>query len=98
MVRKEAFGRSRVDETFIGSKGRNMHVVKRERRITGTGCKDKTAVMGILEGGGRSARPSFRTAEKSNPVRGSPARGAGTALYTAFLLSYERLVGNTLMK
>jgi len=30
-----------------------MHVAKRERRITGTGGKDKTAVMGLLERGGR---------------------------------------------
>ena len=41
-----------VDETFIGGKARNMHVDKRKRRITGTGGKDKTAVMGILERGG----------------------------------------------
>ena len=42
-----------ADETFIGGKARNMHVAKRERRITGTGRKDKTAVMGILERGGK---------------------------------------------
>src|ERR1039457_4365633 len=38
-------GEVEVDETFIGGKARNMHVDKRERRITGTGGKDKTAVM-----------------------------------------------------
>jgi transposase-like protein len=38
-----------ADETFIGGKARNMHVAKREGRITGTGGKDKTMVMGILE-------------------------------------------------
>src|SRR6266511_3531467 len=38
-----------ADETFIGGKARNMHVAQRKRRITGTGGKDKTAVMGILE-------------------------------------------------
>jgi hypothetical protein len=38
-----------VDETFIGGKSRNMHIDKRERRITGTGGKDKTVVMGMLE-------------------------------------------------
>jgi hypothetical protein len=48
-------GEVEVDETFIGGKARNMHVDKRERRITGTGRKDKTAVMGILELGGRVA-------------------------------------------
>ena len=39
-------------ETFIGGKARNMHIEKRKRRITGTGGKDKTVVMGILERGG----------------------------------------------
>src|SRR5687768_17572491 len=38
-----------VDETFIGGKARNMHIAQRKRRITGTGGKDKTAVMGILQ-------------------------------------------------
>jgi len=39
-------GHVEADETFIGGKARNMHVSKRQRRITGTGGKDKTAVMG----------------------------------------------------
>src|ERR1700730_16411006 len=42
-------GEVEADETFIGGKARNMHVDKRARRITGTGGKDKTAVMGFLE-------------------------------------------------
>src|SRR5437867_3766945 len=46
-------GEVEVDETFIGGKARNMHLSKRKRRITGTGMRDKTAVMGILERGGR---------------------------------------------
>jgi len=41
-------GEIEADETFIGGKARNMHFDKRERRITGTGGKDKTAVMGFL--------------------------------------------------
>jgi transposase-like protein len=41
------------DETFIGGKARKMHVGKRQTRITGTRTKDKTAVMGILERGGK---------------------------------------------
>lgn len=45
-------GEVEADETFIGGKARNMHLDKRQRRITGTGGKDKTAVMGILERGG----------------------------------------------
>src|SRR5712691_2526522 len=46
-------GEVEVDESFIGGKARNMHASKRQRRITGTGGKDKTAVMGILERGGK---------------------------------------------
>ena len=42
-------GQIEADETFIGGKARNMHRAKREAKITGTGGKDKTAVMGILE-------------------------------------------------
>jgi transposase-like protein len=39
-------GQIEADETFIGGKARNMHPEKRARKITGTGGKDKTAVMG----------------------------------------------------
>lgn len=46
-------GEVEADETFIGGKARNMHISKRVRRITGTGTKDKTAVMNILERGGK---------------------------------------------
>jgi transposase-like protein len=46
-------GEVEVDETFIGGKARNMHLSKRQRRITGTGGKDKTAVIGLLERGGQ---------------------------------------------
>src|ERR1700687_1257645 len=41
-----------VDETFIGGAARNMHRDKHRRRITETGTKDKTPVIGILERGG----------------------------------------------
>src|SRR5215216_2927812 len=46
-------GEVEADETVIGGKARNMHVAQRKRRITGTGTKDKTAVLGILERGGK---------------------------------------------
>jgi transposase-like protein len=83
-----------VDETFIGGKARNMHVSKRERRITGTGTKDKVAVVGILERGGE-----IRTAvvpSRRKPVLQAEVRKhveAGTALYTDALLSYNGLAG-----
>ena len=45
-------GEVEVDETFIGGKARNMHRDKREEKITGTGGKDKAAVLGFLRRGG----------------------------------------------
>ncbi len=50
-------GEVEADETFIGGKARNMHIAKRERRITGTVGKDKTAVMGLLERAEKFALP-----------------------------------------
>ena len=70
-----------------------MHLSKRQRRITGTGGKDKTAVMGILERGGK-----IRTASRSESPQGSSLQAevrkhveAGSALYTDALHSYEGL-------
>ncbi len=48
----KACGQVEVDETFIGQKARNMHKGIRSRKITGTGGKDKTMVVGVLERGG----------------------------------------------
>ncbi len=46
-------GNVEVDETFIGSKAKNMHKAKREAIIQGRGSVGKTAVMGLLERKGR---------------------------------------------
>jgi len=87
-------GEVEVDETFIGGKARNMHPTKRERRITGTGGKDKTAVMGMLERGGK-----IRTTVIANRKRAllqSEVKKhveAGSALYTDALPSYNGLAG-----
>jgi transposase-like protein len=83
-------GEVETDETFIGGKALNMHASKRAEKITGTGGKDKTAVMGILERGGR-----IRT--KAVPNREKKALQAevrehvetGSAIYTDALKSYE---------
>jgi ssDNA-binding Zn-finger/Zn-ribbon topoisomerase 1 len=79
-------GEVEADETFIGGKARNMHVSKRERRITGTGTKDKVAVMGILERGGQvrtAVVPNRRKAVLQGEVRKHVE--AGSALYTKLL-------------
>ncbi len=81
-----------ADETFIGGKSRNMHISKRERRITGTGGRDKTAVMGLLERGGQIKTlvvPNRRTGAIQSNVRKHVE--AGAALYTDALMSYRGL-------
>ncbi len=88
-------GHVEVDETFIGGKARNMHVAQRKRRITGTGTKDKTAVMGILERGGKVRTvvvPNRRKHALQSEVRKHVE--AGAALYTDALLSYDGLEGD----
>lgn len=88
-------GEVEADETFIGGKARNMHVGKRARRITGTGGKDKTPVMGILERGGK-VRTSVIPNRKKSAIQSEVRKHvkAGSALYTDFLLSYEGLAGD----
>ncbi len=69
-----------------------MHIDKRERRITGTGGKDKTVVMGILERGGKvcaAVIPSRHKGVLQAKVKEHVA--AGTALYTDALKSYDGL-------
>src|SRR5271157_1120906 len=95
-LQDESFGKLNgeveVDETFIGGKARNMHVDKRERRITGTGGKDKTAVMGILERGGKvrvKVVPNRRKNALQSEVKAHVA--AGSALYSDALKSYDGL-------
>ncbi|HJZ13098.1 MAG TPA: IS1595 family transposase [Acidobacteriota bacterium] len=81
-----------VDETFIGGKSRNMHIDKRARCITGTGGKDKTAVIGILERGGEirtAVIPSRKKQILQTEVRKHVR--AGSALYSDALQSYEGL-------
>ncbi len=89
-------GHVEADETFIGGKSRNMHKSKRERRITGTGGKDKTAVMGILERGGK-VRTTVVPNRKKTALQAEVRKHveAGSALYTDALLSYIGLGSNS---
>jgi transposase-like protein len=88
-------GEVEADETFVGGKARNMHVTKRERRITGTGGKDKTAVMGILERGGK-VRTTVIANRKKHALQAEIKKHveAGSALYTDSLLSYRGLASD----
>ncbi len=85
-------GHVEVDETFIGGKARNMHVAKRQRRITGTGTKDKVPVMGILERGG-NVRTKVVPNRKKHALQSEVRKHveAGSALYSDALLSYDGL-------
>lgn len=87
-------GEVEVDETFIGGKARNMHIAQRKRRITGTGSKDKTAVFGALERGGK-VRTTVVDNRKKKTLHTEVAKHveAGAALYSDDLRSYDGLEG-----
>ena len=72
-----------------------MHVEKRKRRITGTGGKDKTAVMGVLERGGK-VRATVIPNRKKKAIQREVRKHvkAGSALYSDALRSYEGLAGD----
>lgn len=85
-------GEVEVDETFIGGKARNMHPDKRRQKITGTGGKDKTAVIGMVERGGRVRAGVVETRKKTELqkyVRETVE--AGSAIFSDELKSYEGL-------
>ena len=85
-------GEVEVDETFIGGKARNMHKAKRERVITGTGGKDKTVVLGMVERDGNVRAmvvDNRRKSELQRQVREHVE--AGAAIFTDELKSYEGL-------
>ena len=87
-------GEVEADETFIGGKARNMHVAQRARRITGTGGKDKTAVLGILERGGKVKTTVINDRKKKTlHAEVNKHVEAGSALYTDALMSYDGLAG-----
>jgi transposase-like protein len=90
-------GQIEADETFIGGRARNMHSEKRARKISGTGGKDKTAVMGILERGSKVTGSRVRTKVVDNTKKKTLQPEirehvlAGSALFTDSLKSYEGL-------
>ena len=69
-----------------------MHAHIRAKKITGTGGKDKTAVMGILERGGK-VRVKVVPNRKKNALQAEIREHvlAGSALFTDSLKSYEGL-------
>ena len=85
-------GQIEADETFIGGKARNMHASKRAKRITGTGSKDKAAVLGILERGGKvRTKVVGNTKKKTLQTELREHVLADSAIFTDALKSYEGL-------
>jgi transposase-like protein len=85
-------GHVEIDETFIGGKARNMHKAKRARKITGTGGKDKTVVMGMMERGGNVRTmvvDNRKKRELQKHVREHVE--AGSAIFSDELKSYDGL-------
>jgi transposase-like protein len=81
--------------TFIGGKARNMHIAQRQRRITGTGGKDKVAVMGILQRDGK-VRTVVVPSRKKKALQTEVYKHveAGAALYSDALMSYDGLAND----
>ncbi|MGD0127030.1 MAG: IS1595 family transposase [Terriglobia bacterium] len=85
-------GEIEVDETFIGGKARNMHLTKRDEKITGTGGKDKAAVLGFLcRGGEVRAEVIPNRKKKTLHAMVHDQITPGAAVYTDALASYEGL-------
>jgi transposase-like protein len=87
-------GAVEVDETFIGGKARNMHKDVRKRKITGTGGKDKTIVVGVRQRGGEmraAVVPDRKRATLHGHVTAQVEPGA--TVYTDALESYSGLSG-----
>jgi len=85
-------GQIEADETFIGGKARNMHRSKRAAKVTGTGGKDKAAVLGILERGGKVVTKVVDNTRKKT-LQGELREHvlAGSAIFTDALKSYDGL-------
>ncbi len=90
-------GEVEVDETYIGGKVRFMHGSKRREKITGTGGKDKAAVMGLLQRHSEKGRstvkvkvvPNVKRSTVSPEVRANVAQGS--EVFTDALRSYDDL-------
>ena len=85
-------GEIEADETYIGGKARNMHKGVHARRIGHPGVWDKTAVMGILERGGKVKAivvPNVRRPILQGHIRNHVESGA--PIFTDALHSYSGL-------
>ena len=90
-------GEIEVDETFIGGRARFMHQGKRRQKITGTGSKDKAAVMGLLQRHSDKGHSTVRVKVVPNIKRVTLAPevrqhvAEGSEIFTDALKSYDDL-------
>jgi transposase-like protein len=83
-----------IDETFVGGLSRNMHKSKREAAITGTGGKDKTAVLGMRERGGKTLAMTIETTSAKEIQGAINARvEVGSTLMTDEHAAYNGMEG-----
>jgi len=85
-------GTVEVDETYIGGRARNMHKRDRARKITGTGGKDKTVVLGMIKRGGKvRARVVEDNTGRTLKRHVRESVEPGSSIYTDQLKSYTGL-------
>jgi len=85
--------RVEIDETFIGGKARNMHKSRRARMTTIGKLTAKTAVMGILERGGKVKATVLATKRKKSQMQEIVRENVveGTWLMTDEYVGYDGL-------
>ena len=86
-------GKVEIDETFVGGKDMFRHAVKRTG-VPGRGSQGKTAVLGIVERGGRARGivvPNVKAATIIPEIEATVLKDA--TIYTDELWSYSRLRG-----
>jgi transposase-like protein len=89
-------GEVEVDETYIGGLSRNMHVSKRQKKIFGTGGRDKVAVLGLLKRQGKIrtavipdvTRNTLHTQVRSNVAPGAQVFTDAWTVYTGLDAEY----------
>lgn len=85
-------GEVEVDESFIGGRARNMHKHVRQQKIKGTGYVNKTAVLGIMERGGKiRAEVIPDTKRRTLQQRVKETVEPGSSVYTDAFRSYSGL-------
>ena len=90
-------GEVEADETFIGGKSNNMHLLKRigkqVRGEMGRGVTGKAIVMGLLERNSKQVRTAVIPERKSEHLHGHIRQNveAGSKIYTDELVHYENL-------